>query len=200
MNFLTDFISSNFENCIWLAVILVALCPTLEGKIAIPLAMNTAIWGSNALSPILALILAFVGSMIPCFPIIMLTRKLKQKTSGFFTNKFLQKYFVKSYKIENQKSNFKKYLLLTSFVAVPLPLTGVWSGSIIAGISNLKASYSFCSIMIGSLISCLSITLLCAYFKNSISYIFIVSLIIIIAFLFIDLILSLFKQTKKKSN
>jgi len=55
MNFLVDFFSNNFENCIWLAIILIAICPTLESKIAIPLAMNTDIWGNNALPPAAAM-------------------------------------------------------------------------------------------------------------------------------------------------
>lgn len=197
---LIEFFTSNFENCVWLAIILVALCPTLEGKIAIPLAMNVSIWGNNALSPILALLLSFLGAIIPCYPIILLTRNLKNKTTGFLSSNFLQKYYYKSNKIENKSSTFKKYLFLTGFVAVPLPLTGVWSGSLIAGLTNLNIHYSCLSIMIGTIISNIAITILCSIFTNSITYILIISLIIIISFLFIDLILSFIKIKKRNQK
>ena len=195
-----DFIINNFENCIWLAVILVAICPTLESKIAIPLAMNTAFWGSNAYSPLTALLLSFVGSILPCFILMLIARKIKSKTAGFVTSKFMQKYQAKSAKIENGKSDFKKYLLLTCFVAVPIPLTGVWTGSIVAGLTNLDLKYSFISISIGTFISACAITLLCTLFTNSITYIFMISIFIIILFLFFELLFSILSQNKKKKT
>ena len=198
MDFVIDFITNNFENCIWLAVILVAICPTLESKISIPLAMNTIFWGNNAYSPLMSLLLSFIGSILPSLFIMILTRKIKGKTVGFVTSKFLQKYQIKSTMLESENSNLKKYILLTCFVAVPIPLTGVWTGSLIAGFSNLNLKYCFISIVIGAFISASAITLLCTIFTNSISYIFIISLLIIIVFLFFELFLSFLKQIKKK--
>ena len=200
MDFLIDFFSNNFSSCIWLAVILVAMCPTLESKIAIPLAMNTSIWGSNAFTSLTALLLSFIGSIIPCYLIMFVVRKVKQKTTGFVTSKFFQKYTLRSQNIQRQTSELKKYIALCAFVAVPLPLTGVWTGSLIAGLSNLNIHYSFISITIGAFISSLSITLLCTIFENSITYIFMISLVILIVFLLGDLIFSMFniKQKLKK--
>lgn len=194
MDFFIDFITDNFQNCIWLAVLIIAICPTLESKIAIPLAMNTVFWGSEAYSPLIALLLAFIGSILPSIFIMMITRRIKQKTTGFITSRFIQRYQVKSSKIDYQTSNFKKYLLLTCFVAVPIPLTGVWAGSIIAGLSNLNIKYSFISIAIGALISAGAITLICTLWTNSISSIFIISILIVIIFLFVELFLSLIKR------
>ena len=196
-----DFFSSNFYNCVWLAVILIAICPTLESKIAIPFAMNTAIWGTHALTPFAAFILSFLGSLLPCYAIMLIVRKIKSKTSGFVIDKILKKYISKSQNLENYKSNFSKYFTLATFVSVPLPLTGVWSGSLIAGLSNLNINYCFIAITIGSLISAAAITILCTLFENSIAYIFMISLVIIIAFMFVDLFISLIKsKAKKKKN
>lgn len=200
MDFIVDFFAEHFENYIWLAVLIIAICPTLESKIAIPFAMNSAIWGNNALSPVVALIISFFGSLIPSFFIMLIARKLKGKTTGFVSSKLLHRYSTKSAFIENKKSNFKKYLALAGFVAVPLPLTGVWTGSLIAGLSNLNLKYAFITISIGTLISTSAITLLCALFENSISYILIISLIIIIAFLFVDLFISIIRKYKKSSK
>ena len=197
MDFFIDFLKNNFEDCIWLAVILVSMCPLLESKIAIPLAMNTTIWGSGAFHPLTALLIAFLGNIIPCYAILLISRKMKNKTAGFLTSKFINKYSKKSFAIENKYSNLKKYLALTGFVAVPLPLTGIWSGSLIAGLTNLNLNYSFLSIISGAFISASAITLLCTLFSNSTMEILMVSIIIIIAFLIIDLLFS-FKTKLKK--
>ncbi len=200
MNFITDFFANNFENCIWLATILIAMCPALESKVAIPLAMNTAIWGNNAMSPFPTFLLAFVGSIIPSYFIMIILRKIKRKSAGFISSSFFNKYSNKSTIIDNNTSQLKKYLALAGFVAVPIPLTGVWTGSLIAGLSNLNLNYSFLSICIGGAISAGVITLLCSiFFSNSISYIFIFTLIIIIVFLFIDLIMSISKRKIKQN-
>ncbi len=201
MDFIIDFFSTNFDSCVWLAVILVAFCPTLESKIAIPLAMNTEIWGANALSPLSAFFLGFLGSLLPCYAILFIIRKIKSKTSGFIVDKIFKKYILKSQNLENHKCNFSKYFTLAAFVSVPMPLTGVWAGSLIAGLSNLNINYCFAAITIGSFISAAAVTILCAVFENSIAYIFMISLVIIITFMFVDLFISLIKsKTIKKQN
>ncbi len=200
MNFILDFFTENFYNCVWLLVVIVAICPTLESKIAIPLAMNTALWGTNALSPFFALILSFLGSLLPSYIIMFIVRKIKSRTSGFIINKYLKKYISKSKNLENHKNNFLKYFMLTAFISVPLPLTGVWTGSLIAGLSNLNINYCFISITIGSLISATAITILCTLYENSITYILMISLVIIILFMFIDLFISLLKPKINKNK
>ena len=68
-NFL-DLISVNFQDCVWLAVMLMAMIPTIESKIAIPFGMNTEIWGTDALSGFESFLFAFLGSILPSFIII----------------------------------------------------------------------------------------------------------------------------------
>lgn len=197
MESITSFFANNFDSCVWLAVMLVAVIPTLESKISVPLAMNSAIWGAGALSPISALLISFLGTILPSYLVIFIGRKIKKHTSLMLHSKFFQKYAIKSVKI-NRQASLKKYFMLATFVAVPIPLTGVWSGSLIAGLSDLNPHYSFIAIAIGSLISTSAITLLCTVFTNSITTIFMLTLIIIIAFLLIDLISSYIKPKKKE--
>lgn len=199
MDFIIDFFVENFQNCIWLAVLLVAMCPALESKIAIPLAMNVSIWGNNALHPLTAFLLSFFGSIIPSLIIIFVMRKIKSKTTGFVSSKFFHKYQIKGSSIEQKSSNIKKYLAFAGFVAVPIPLTGVWTGSLIAGLSNLDIKYCFLSIMLGGLLSSGAVTLICTIFTNSVSYLFMISLLIVIIFLLIELIYSLIKERKSKN-
>lgn len=88
MDFILDFFSSNFYNCVWLAVILIAICPTLESKIAIPFAMNTAIWGTHALTPFAAFILSFLGSLLPVTQLCLLYVRLSLRHLDLLLIKF----------------------------------------------------------------------------------------------------------------
>ena len=196
MDFVINFLTNTFQNHVWLATLIVSMCPTLESKIAL-LAMNSDFWGSQALSPVLALLIAWLGSLLPCLIMLPLLKKLKGKIEGFWVSRFLDKYTAKSNQIENKTNNFKKYLALTGFVALPLPLTGVWAGSIIAGLSNLKTKYCFLSIAIGALISSSVITILCTLLSNSITYILIFSILIVIIFLVLDFLISMLKEIQK---
>ena len=84
---------------------------------------------------------------------------------------------------------------------MPLPLTGVYSGSLIAGLSNLKVYQAFIAIAIGEFISCLVITLLCVLFENSTLYILLAPLVLVAIFIIFDLIFILIKRKKKlKAN
>lgn len=194
MNIVLDFLINNFQNCLWLLVILVAMCPALESKIAIPLALNSAFWGSNVLTPFYAFLLSFLASIIPYYFIVFVIRHIKKRTTGFISDKFFYKYSSKVANFQGKPNDLKKYLALTAFVAVPLPLTGVWTGSLIVGLSNLNIHYSFLAVSIGALLSSASITLLCSVFKNSIPYIFMISLFLIILFMSLDLLISMIKR------
>ena len=200
-----DFFVDNFSSCVFLAVILMALIPTIESKIAIPFGLSYAIWGEATLSPVEAFLCAYVGSMIPCIFIIIIIRKLKNKTSGFVCDKFLSKaenrYSKRLEKLSSKSKTFYKLSTLALFVAVPLPLTGVYTGSLIAGLSNLKIYQAFIAIAVGEFISCLAITLLCVLFEDSTFLILISSLIILAIFIIFDLIFMLVKNKRKlKTN
>lgn len=192
MNWFYEMFIENFQGCIWLACMLLAMIPALEAKIAIPFAMNPAFWGSNALPAWQSCIFAFIGSILPSLAIIYITRFCKSKTSGFLVNS--KKFSAKAKQIDNKTSNFKKYLTLCGFVAIPLPLTGVWTGSLVAGISNLSIWKSMIAIIIGSAISCSIMTLICVFFSNSVGTILIISLCLIILFLAVDLFITMFKK------
>lgn len=197
MENLIVFFSNNFSNCVWLLTILIAMIPTLESKIAIPLAVNSAIWGYSALPHILAFSLSFIGSILPSYLIILLVRKAKTHASGFFVDKKISRAMFKANEIESKTNPLKKYLALACFVSVPLPLTGVWSGSVIAGLTNLKIGYAFISIAIGAFISSAIITLLCSIFNTSSMAILITSLILVIGFLIIEILYSILFSFKK---
>lgn len=199
-----DFFIGTFASNPALAIFLVALVPTLESKIAIPLGLTQAIWGELVLSPVSVFFLALAGSMLPAVFVIYIVKKIKDRTSGFVHDKFVAKlqkrYQSKNEKLGQKSSTFKKCFLLATFVAVPLPLTGVYTGSIIAGFTNLKLWQSLLTIFLGDVVSCLTMLLICTIFQNSILYILIFSVALVAIYLLVNLIVGICKRQKKEKR
>ncbi len=145
---LLNFLSIEFT------VMLTAALPIIELRGAIPVGV------SLGLSPIHATILAFIGSMIPV-PFILFTirpifKYLKtKKTFKSFINKLTDS-------STNNSEKIRKYGIvgLILLVAIPLPGTGVWSGSLAAALMDLRFKWAFPAIMVGNLIAGIIIMIL----------------------------------------
>jgi len=71
------------------------------------------------------------------------------------------------YAIKKARKNYKKYekyemIGLALFVGIPLPGTGVYSGTLIAYIFGLKRKKAFFSIALGALIAGMIVTMITA--------------------------------------
>jgi len=132
-------------------VMFTAAIPIIEVKGAIPIGI------ALGMTPLHASFLAFLGSMIPV-PLILFTVRpifsYLKKTKTF--KKTINKLIHKSM---NKSGNIKKYgyLGLFIFVAIPLPGTGVWTGSLIASLIDLRFKYAFPTIFLGNLVASLII-------------------------------------------
>lgn len=190
-----EFFSNIFNNSAGLAVFFVSMIPTIEGKVGIPFGMASQIWGDKALSACVSACYAFLGSILPTILMILLGKFLKKKTHLMvverWTAKFKQKNDAKLSRLKQNKSAFKKCFLLASFVAVPLPLTGVYAGGLIAGLSDLKFWQGLLSVVSGEIVACVIVALFCACFENASLYIFIFALSVCVLYLLISLISSL---------
>ena len=177
-----NFFVENFSEHAALAVFLVALFPMVESRTAIPLGLSRQIWGSATLSASKVCLISFVGTMLPAFFVIMFARFIKKHTSVIVFDRFSR--FVqnrikkKSERFDEKENTLKKCLFLVGFVSVPLPLTGVYTGCLIAGFSNLKIWQSFLSILLGEAISCVGMTLVCVFCKDTTFYLFVFSIIV----------------------
>jgi len=128
-------------------VILIAAMPLMELRGAIPIGV------SIGLSPIHATILGILGSLIPV-PFLLLFLKpifIRLRRTKLFkgiVDKIVKKTLKKS-------KNIKKYSIigLIIFVGVPLPGTGVWTGSLAAILFNMQFKYAFPAIAIGNIIA-----------------------------------------------
>lgn len=128
-------------------VILIAAMPLVELKGAIPVGV------SMGLRPIHATILGVIGSLIPV-PFLLLflkpifIRLRKTKLFKGTIDKIVKKTLKKG-------KNIKKYSIigLIIFVAIPLPGTGVWTGSLAAILFNIRFKHAFPAITLGNTIA-----------------------------------------------
>lgn len=148
MTALLDILSNEFK------VMFTAALPVIEVKGAIPVGI------ALGMGPIHAAFLAYLGSAIPVPAILFTVRPLFNylKQSKIF-KRHINKFIFKSMK---KSGNVKKYgyLGLFLFVGIPLPGTGVWTGSIIAALLNLRFKYAFPTILAGNFIASLIILIL----------------------------------------
>ncbi len=139
-----------------LTVVLISMVPGFEGRYAAPLAiaMGMSVW--------VAVTLSFFASLIPAAIIIVLGTKIIELLEFISRVKhlsFLAQWVLKVVKraqtIVKSKYEALGYLGLAAFVAVPLPMTGVWTASIGASLLDLDKFKSFISISFGNLIAIL---------------------------------------------
>lgn len=94
------------------------------------------------------------------------------------------------------KQFFIKFFGVMMFVAIPLPLTGVWTGTAIAVMLNMEFGWACLSVIAGNIIAGLIMMTLCVIFPNFTLYI----LLIFIALTIIFLLYKLIKNKIKKHN
>lgn len=147
INQLLDFLT------VELTVMLTAALPIIELRGAIPVGI------SLGLSPIHAAILSFIGSLIPVPFILFTIRPIFNYLKGTRTFKNLV-HKITERSMNNNSGKIQKYGVwgLILIVAIPLPGTGVWSGSLIAALMNMRFKLAFPAILIGNLIAGLFIT------------------------------------------
>lgn len=148
LSYLFNFLSNEFK------VMLTASLPIIEVKGAIPVGI------AMGMTPIHATFLAFIGSIIPV-PIILFTIRpifnyLKEtKTFKKMINKLIHRSLNKSKDVQKYG-----YWGLFIFVAIPLPGTGVWTGSLIASLLDMRFKLAYPAIVIGNLIASILIMIL----------------------------------------
>jgi len=136
-----------------ISTIIISMLPVSELRGAIPVAI-----GVYNLNPAEAYFLAVVGNIIPVIFILKYLDPVSRFLMAKF--KFFDKFFTYLFERTRRKHNgkFEKWgaLALITFVAIPLPVTGGWSGALAAfvfGIPFKKAlSLIFLGIMIAGVI------------------------------------------------
>lgn len=136
-----------------LKIIFVAALPIAELRLAIPGAIEFL-----EIPWYYAFLIAVVGNMLPV-PFILLfleaATRLLSKVAIF--GRFLNWLFERTRRRGQIIQKYKR-IGLVLFVAIPLPVTGAWTGSLAAVIFGIKPKQAFISIFIGVIIAGIIVT------------------------------------------
>jgi uncharacterized membrane protein len=146
----------------WFVIIFISMIPFVElrGSIPVAILIYEMPWWE-------AYVLAVIGNMIPV-PIIlkhlgyveMRLRKFK-RWERFFT-----KLYSKTRARADEKMKRYEALGVMFFVAIPLPFTGAWTGSLIAYLFELKFKRALLVVFVGVCIAGVIVTLLTLLANN----------------------------------
>lgn len=211
--FLTNFFSTVFGDNIELATTLISMIPIIELRGAIPFATNTNFWGANSMNQWEALGWSLLGSCAVVFllaaiflPIINWLKKTK--VFGKLALAVENRIKSKSEAIDgaNEKSSrfsrtyWKKVLATFLFVAIPLPLTGVWTGSCLAVFVGLDYWTTCITVVGGNIVAGVFISLIIEFFPWLNNYLFYIFLILVVMFILYEVIKHYIKKHKKKTE
>ncbi len=136
-----------------LAVLAIAASPISELRGAIPVAIRAFDFPWYY-----AFLLAVIGNLLPVPFILLLLNSVSQLLSKVsFFEPPLNWLFERTKRRGKIIERYER-IGLALFVAIPLPLTGAWTGSLAAVLFGLKFRHAFLSIFIGVLISGVIVT------------------------------------------
>ncbi len=141
---------SNFPP--WLIVIVLAMIPLAE------LRGTILLWGSGWYAPISIsqmpwfeiFTLSVIGNMIPVPIILIFFPKVEKWLRRWkMWDRFFTRLFERTRKKASGKIERFKELGVVLFVAIPLPVTGAWTGSLIAYLFDLRPGRAFLAAFVG---------------------------------------------------
>ncbi|MDO4867847.1 MAG: small multi-drug export protein [Clostridia bacterium] len=153
---------------------LLSMVPTFEGRYAVTVALGMG------MPPVFSYLLALICSSLPVPFILLLLRPV---LDWFYTlpikpvrsfAAWLERHAAKKRAAMNEKNakglrgrlsaDAAELFALYVFVALPLPGTGVWTGSAIATLFNLPRGKAALAILLGNVTACLIMTLMATGF------------------------------------
>ena len=140
----------------YLLVLIISMIPLIELRGAIPVAVGMDL----GLPEWAVLITAIIGNLIPVPIIYVFARKFlewgakkKWKPLKQFCNFCLKKGEKAGDKLLKKAGDYGTYFALFLFVAVPIPGTGAWTGTLAASILKLDFKKTMIAIMAGVLVA-----------------------------------------------
>lgn len=139
-----------------LIVVIVSALPILELRGALPIAINLF-----HISWYWALCLAVIGNLLPVPFLLLFLESLAKGVSRASSGKKLVDWVFQRTRQRGHVIERYERIGLTLLVAIPLPMTGAWTGSIAAFVFGLKFNHALLSILFGVVIAGAIVTSLC---------------------------------------
>ena len=138
-----------------LAIFIISMLPVSELRGAIPVAI-----GVYNLDPIQTYFISVIGNVIP---VIFILKYLEPVSKCLMSKyEFFNKFFTNLFEHTRRKHNgkFEKWgaLALITFVAIPLPVTGGWSGALAAFVFGIPLKKALPLIFLGIMIAGVIVT------------------------------------------
>jgi uncharacterized membrane protein len=138
----------------WLITIIVAALPISEVRGAIPLAI-----GVYGFSPLQAYLLSVFGNMLPIIPLLLFLGPVSDYLRRFaIGDKFFTWLFARTRRKYIQDHENFGLTALALFVAIPLPMTGAWTGCLVAFLLGFRFWHAFAANVVGVLIAGIIVT------------------------------------------
>lgn len=136
--------------------LLISMLPISELRGAIPIAIS--VYNISVLS---AFFWAVLGNIIPVIFILWLLERVSNFLSHhiYFFNRFFAWLFEKTRRNHLKKFERWKEFALVILVAIPLPFTGAWTGSLAAFVFGIPIKHAFPLIVLGVLIAGIIVSL-----------------------------------------
>lgn len=138
-------------------VFICSMIPIIELRGAVPLgyALGLPWW--------ITYVISVIGNMVPVPFILLFINKFIRWASGSrvkFLNKFAN-WLMR--KVDKNREKIEKYGIwgVAIFVAIPLPATGAWTGSLVAAVIDLKFWKAMLSALLGVMAAGVIMTLIC---------------------------------------
>ena len=162
---LIDFLMSGGKE---LGIFLCSMVPVIELRGAIPLG-----WFLEPQTPWwLTYLLAVAGNMLPVPFILLLIRQVltvMEKMPIKFVRAFAAWLRRKAEKNTDKIQRFG-FWGLCFFIAIPLPVTGAWTGSLVAATVHMKFWRAMLSALLGVMIAGVIVTLICLGVSSGIEW------------------------------
>lgn len=139
-----------------LNIFMIALSPILESRVSVPYGISSGVELPIVLS------ISFLGNIMPV-PFLLLTmqsieRWITRRGDDSCLNRIFIRYIKNLRKRGGSTVNKYGFIGLTIFVALPVPGTGAWSGSVLAYLFGMEMKRSTFAILMGVLISIFIVT------------------------------------------
>ncbi len=137
-------------------IIILAITPIVESRGSIPYGI------ANGIDLPWTLMLSFLGNMAPVPFLLLAMKSIEKWIMSRGEHSLIRRVFVRYIKNLRERASVtvKKYgfIGLAVFVAIPIPGTGAWTGSIVAYLFGIDFKRALLAILVGVLIAIFIIT------------------------------------------
>ncbi|MDP2943734.1 MAG: small multi-drug export protein [Candidatus Omnitrophota bacterium] len=138
-----------------ISVIVVGMLPIFELRGALPLGFYLGLPLAKNFT------LSVLGNMLPVIPLMLLLNPVSERLRRIpLWKRFFDWLFERTKKKADVIQKYEA-LGLAIFVAIPLPMTGAWSGAIAASLFKIRFRYAFPAIFLGVVGAAVIVTILC---------------------------------------